>query len=779
MKALHPEIAYVLVGGFYLAMSVLHLILFIYNRQRKANLVYSLGLSVACINFIFVPISVEPTYSETSEKFNILLSTISNGALLYFISYYVIALTISRYKRRIRAFGYLYSAGFACLIVTYSSDDIFYSIDTILRSSLYLVVGISCVVGIVRKVPNFYLIVTATLLLVVTDAVVSDIFEIWGKGNYPPGRMVIMTIGYTTPFITYSAYLSKDLALTGKKLMKLLEDQNLELERNVLERTREISAQKEELEAQSEKIRELDKMKTLFFSNISHEFRTPLTLIMSPVKKRLSEASDPTDIREFNIIYQNAKRLLQLVNQLLDLSKLESGSVVLRASTQDLVGILKPSVEAFQSLAEVKMVRMTFDGHDSRIPVYIDEEKIEKAVNNLLSNAFKFTPEGGEVSVRVRSLPANARFKDGLAEISITDNGIGIPEEHLPKIFERFYQVDASQSQRFEGTGIGLSIAKEFIDLHQGEIDVESELGKGTCFTIRIPLGKGNPEATAVTQANPDRDLKLTPTETPAMELQSETKDLRPSETILVVEDNVDLRYYIRANLMPDFRIIEADDGEKGIAQALDAIPDLIITDIVMPRANGIELCRKLKADDRTSHIPIIILTSKGKSDSRLEGLSTGADDYIQKPFDMKELLARVRNLIENRKRLREKFSSQILLRPKDTAVQSVDEKFLSRVLASVEDHIGDVQFSVDEFAREVGMSTAQLYRKLNALTGYTPNDFIRHMRLQRAADLMNGKAGNVAEVAYQAGFNNLSYFAKCFRDKFGKSPSEYLRSVT
>jgi DNA-binding response OmpR family regulator len=258
----------------------------------------------------------------------------------------------------------------------------------------------------------------------------------------------------------------------------------------------------------------------------------------------------------------------------------------------------------------------------------------------------------------------------------------------------------------------------------------------------------------------------------------SKKNNFQRSETILLVEDNADLRYYIRTNLPSNFRIIEADNGEKGIELALDEIPDLIITDIMMPKADGIELCRKLKTDEKTSHIPIIILTSKSKTDSRLEGLSTGADDYIQKPFDINELLARVMNLIENRKKLREKFSSQILLKPKDILVQSGDDKFLNKVLASAEDHISDVQFSVDGFAREVGMSTAQLYRKLNAVTGYTPNDFMRHMRLQRAADLMDRKAGNVAEVAYQVGFNNLSYFAKCFRDKFGKSPSEYLKSA-
>jgi signal transduction histidine kinase/DNA-binding response OmpR family regulator len=796
MKLMQPEIAYVFVGGFYLAMSVLHFILYMYNRHRKVNLVYSLGMGIAFINFVFVPIAVDP--NSAGDKINILLSTLSNGTILYFISYYVISYLAPKYKQRIQSFGWCYIAGFVLLAISYPVKNIFYTIDLILRSSLYMVVAASTVIGLLKKVPNFILIVIATVLLVAADILVADFFGIWGRGNYPASRTLIVLIGFTAPFIAYSIFLSKDLALTSKKFIKehimnerlsrekyeqelitrkLLESQNIELERSVFERTRKISMQKEELEIQAEKIQEIDKIKSRFFANISHEFRTPLTLIQSPIKKRLSEATDPKDVRELSIIYQNSTRLLQLVNQLLDLSKIESGSIALRASKTELITTLKPMVEAFQSLAEVKMVNFTIDFPALAIPIYADHEKLEKVINNLLSNAFKFTPQGGEVNVSVRSFPPDENFKEGAAEIRVKDSGIGIAREHQQKVFNRFYQVDNSQTRAFDGTGIGLAITKEFVELHKGEITLSSELGIGTCFTVRLPLGNVHILSDEFTEHEQSVQKESDTIEIPE-QVEPEPIPCAYTETILIIEDNADLRYYIKENLPQHFHILEAGDGAVGIELGLREIPDLIISDLMMPHVDGLQVCKKLKADERTSHVPIILLTAKTDIESKLEGLNTGADDYIPKPFDMDELKLRVRNLIELRKKLQVKYANQVILKPKELQVQSTDERFLQKVLAIAENHMSNTNFGVDMFAQEAGMSTAQLYRKINALTGQTPNDFIRNMRLQRAADLLDKKAGNVAEVAYQVGFNNLSYFAKCFREKFGETPSDYQKKI-
>jgi signal transduction histidine kinase/CheY-like chemotaxis protein len=800
MNLMRPEIAYLFVGGFYLAMSVLHFILYMYNRHRKANLVYSVGMLICFVNFTFIPISTQPNYLPLHDKINILLSTLSNGALLYFISYYVIAYLIPRYKKSVKIFGMYYITGFAALCFAFTSPATFYTIDLIIRTSLYLMVAVSCFIGLLKKVPNFSMIVIATGLLVATDVIVNDVFNLWEVGVYPTSRIIVILVGYTTPFIAYSTYLSKDLALTGKKLMrehimnerltrekyeqelvtrKLLEAQNVELERSVFERTREISHQKEELETQAEKIQEIDKIKSRFFANISHEFRTPLTLIQSPIKKRLSEASDPKDIKEYNIIYQNSTRLLQLVNQLLDLSRLESGTLTLKPKQADLITMLKPVVEAFQSLAEVKAIQFFMEFQSVPITGYFDQEKLEKIMNNLLSNAFKFTPPGGSVGVEIKACNGKAAFPDGFAQLTVSDNGVGISKQTLPRIFERFYQVDNSQTREFEGTGIGLSITKDFIELHEGTIQVESELGKGTKFIVCIPLGLTllNALDTDISQSIDDAE----PTNLPNYEepFHENEKDLKKhKETILIVEDNVDLRYYIRENLPNCYHIIEACDGQEGIDMALQEIPDLIITDLMMPKVAGMELCKCLKTDEKTSHIPIIILTARADMESKLNGLNIGADDYISKPFDMHELEIRAHNLIESRKLLREKFASKMELKPKEITVQSSDDRFIQRILSIMETHIGDTSFGVDVFSHEAGMSNAQLYRKISALTGYTPNDFIRHMRLQRAADLFKQKAGNVAEIAYQVGFNNLSYFAKVFKEKFGVTPNEFLKNT-
>ncbi len=366
------------------------------------------------------------------------------------------------------------------------------------------------------------------------------------------------------------------------------------------------------------------------------------------------------------------------------------------------------------------------------------------------------------------------------AIISVSDTGIGIPADQLDKVFDRFYQVDASQTREQEGSGIGLALVKELVELHHGTIQVASEVGKGTTFTVRLPLGHSHFKDDEIVTAEP-ADLSLRATEGsvttyPADEASSQPNEVAASEgsaIILVIEDNQDVRAYIRDYLVPAYQVIEARDGVEGIDKALEFVPDLIISDVMMPKKDGYEMCRTMKLDDRTSHIPIILLTAKAASENKIEGLEIGADDYLIKPFDPKELLARVRNLIDIRRKLRERFRVSAPLRLPETAVMSVDDLFLNKVMAAVEERLSDGHFNTDELAAVVGMSRRQLLRKLSALTGRGPAEFIRFVRLHRAMELLEKGAGTVSEIAYRVGFNDPSYFSKSFHRQFGKVPTD------
>lgn len=531
-------------------------------------------------------------------------------------------------------------------------------------------------------------------------------------------------------------------------------------------------------ELEASKYHEIDAMKSRFFANISHEFRTPLTLILAPIQKRLELAQSTEDKIEFSLIQRNASRLLKLVNQLLDLSRLEAGTMGIKASNGDLVSFTRLLVQGFQSMAESRNISFIFHSDVQIINMWFDHEKLEKIIVNLLSNAFKFTPPGGAVSVKVFAETNPSKdFKDGYAGITVSDSGVGIPEEQLVKIFDRFYQVDSSQTREYEGSGIGLALTKELIELHSGQISVNSTPGAGTIFTVKLPLGNSHLRHEDVVGSIPKTNVL------PVIDaFEYPLVDNNPSpalqqDTILIVEDNDDLRYYIKENLSELYTVLDAKHGKEGIDIAREKIPDLVLSDLMMPQMDGTQMCSVIKNDIHTSHIPVILLTAKADGDSRIHGLDSGADDYIPKPFEMRELRARIRNLIENRKKLRARFSGPMQFNPAEVEVSSMDEKFLAKIKQIVETNLSNPAFGVEPFALEAGMSAAQLYRKLTGLTGYSPNDFIRHMRLQRAADLLSKKAGNVADVAYQVGFSNLSYFSKCFREKFEVTPSEYLKN--
>jgi len=527
----------------------------------------------------------------------------------------------------------------------------------------------------------------------------------------------------------------------------------------------------------AEKLGEIDQLKSRFFANISHEFRTPLTLIIGPVKQVITKIKDEKVKEELSMVHRSAKKLHGMVNQLLDLSKLEAGGMELKTSEENIIPLLKGLVLSFASLAERKKITLKFSSVLDEILVFVDRDKIEKIINNILSNAFKFTPEGGCINV-------NVKITNGKVEISFSDSGIGISEERIDKIFDRFFQVDGSHTREQEGTGIGLALTKELVELHKGEIEVESEEGKGTSFTVRLLLGKDHLKPEEIIEEKVKEEKKaVIPIEKAELIPESRTKEEKidvetitetGKPTLLIVEDNVDVRNYIRGYLEKSFRISEAVDGKDGLDKSLKYMPDLIVSDVMMPKMDGFELCKKLKTDERTSHIPVILLTAKASGQDKIEGLEIGADDYLMKPFDAEELKARIKNLIEQRRKLRERFHREIGIKPKDIATTSMDQQFLQKVINIVEKHISDPDLSIEDFSKEVGMSRIHLNRKLKALTDKTTSDFISTLRLKRAAILLQQKSTTVSEVAFDVGFNNLSYFARKFREQFGILPSEY-----
>jgi signal transduction histidine kinase/ligand-binding sensor domain-containing protein/DNA-binding response OmpR family regulator len=606
----------------------------------------------------------------------------------------------------------------------------------------------------------------------------------------------------TWAYIIYAVILTSILYFTWK----------LQLKRIRIKRDYEMS------KFEAEKMHEVDELKSRFFANISHEFRTPLTLILGLAKKIVEKSKEQTLTEDASVIRRNAKRLNGLVNQLLDLSKIESGKMTLQTSPINLIPFLKGLVLSFVSFAERKRITLKFNSDEEEVVAYVDKDKIEKIITNLLSNAFKFTPEGGSIEFSVRRafstgnghselieghpefisgsasvLKSKNEFKklkrvqldkEGFVEISVSDTGIGISPERIDKIFDRFFQVDSSHTREQEGTGLGLALTKEIVELHKGKISVASSEGKGSTFTVTIPLGKEHLKPEEIIEGTIETE-EIIPKE---VEVFSEYEIEKVSSNIeiiteegklllLIVEDNTDVRNYIKGSLEKEFRILEAINGEDGLNQAIKHIPDLIISDVMMPKMDGFQMCDRIKNDEKTSHIPVIMLTAKATSKDKIEGYETGADDYIMKPFDAEVLRIRINNLIQQRKRLREYFSKEGIFETNDIVVTSTDKTFLKKALDIINKHISDETFSVDVFADEIAMSRFQLRRKLLALVGESPSDLIRRIRLTKAAILLEQNFGNISEIAAEVGFNNPANFAHSFKVHFGVSPSEYLNS--
>ena len=547
---------------------------------------------------------------------------------------------------------------------------------------------------------------------------------------------------------------------------------------------------------ESQKLHEVDELKTRFFTNISHEFRTPLTLILGPIKQISDKIKDEKIKNELSVVHKNASKLLGLVNQLLDISKLESGNMQLRTRPQNIIPLLKTVMLSFASYAERKNITLKFSPVEEEIIVYVDKEKLEKIIDNILSNAFKFTPEGGRIEVTVKPKPSSfppfvkGELKGGSVEISIRDTGIGIPKEKLPRIFDRFYQVDGSHTREQEGTGIGLAHTKELVDLHKGIIEVESEEGKGTTVKVVLPLGKKHLrpeeiseteyEKVAVSEPRQGREILVSDFAEKKEERQKVAVELIEKESLpilLIIEDNLDVRNYVKDNLDKEYSVLEAVDGEDGWNKSIDHIPDLIVSDIMMPKMDGFRLCEKLKTDERTSHIPVILLTAKAAKADKLAGYETGADDYIMKPFETDELKARIKNLIEQRKRIQEHFRIKGIMDFEKSRITPVDKKFLQKTFEIITKNISNSLFDIETLAENLLVSRSVLHRKIVSLTGEAPGELIRRIRLKKAAELIEKGFGNLSEIALEVGFNNPAYFSESFKKQFGVSPSQYHNS--
>ena len=508
----------------------------------------------------------------------------------------------------------------------------------------------------------------------------------------------------------------------------------------------------------------LNEVKSNFFANISHEFRTPLTLIKGPIEHLEQNPDEQLHPEDVTMIRRNANKVLGLVNQLLDLSRIDQGKLQLKPTEGDVYKCLRAAGASFNSHAAQRNMDYIVEIPNGMLWSAFDRTKLEKIVYNLLSNAFKFSENGEEVAFE-------ANYIEGKLEIKVSDSGEGISEGKLPFIFDRFYQADSASAKDREGSGIGLSLSKDLVELMDGTITVSSEEGKGTFFTVQIPMEKIRTRQKSI----PEGVLENKEQRTKAHTFELQKSDLRNIPQILLVEDNEDMRHFIKSQLVDEYRIIEAKNGQEGLQKALVEAPDLILSDLMMPKMDGIELCKNLKTHFETSHIPIIMLTARAGSENKIEGLETGADDYLTKPFDAAELSVRVKNLIQRQQLLREYIrKNQFVFDASQIKTTSLDKRFLEQLLELMEKEHSNPSFGVPKMQKAMALSKTQLHRKVKALTNESPGELLRNFRLKRAALLLSKKTDTVTQVAYQVGFNNLSYFAKCFKELHGVSPSSY-----
>lgn len=523
---------------------------------------------------------------------------------------------------------------------------------------------------------------------------------------------------------------------------------------------------------EAERMHELDQSKIKFLTDLSHEFRTPISLVLAPLEKLIDNPVTSNNAVHLKAMHRNVKRLLNLVNQLLDFRKMEEQELKLSPAPGDAVGFLIDAATSFEDVADRKQISFNVSSQEEKWQTNFDHDKLEKVLFNLLSNAFKFTPKGGSINLKIEKRPVDETTASLI--ITISDSGVGIAEKDLSKIFDRFYQAVQNKTILNQGTGIGLAIAREFVELHGGNISARSTPDIGSVFIVTLPLPETRSQEILLQHHKSVNELADID-EIVEISANQPHKTALQTTTILLVEDNDEFRYYLADHLKQYYNIIEACNGKEGWQKALNAHPQLIVSDISMPEMNGIALSNKLKTDKRTSHIPIILLTAITGEEDQLKGLRTGASDYLTKPFNFQILHAKINNLLVLNKTLKATYTKQITVQGIEVPCESSDVKLLNTIMKCVEDHLSGPDLTVEELSRQVGMSRGSLYYKLLEITGYSPVEYIRTIRLEKAKTLLEASDFNIAQVAYMTGFGTPSYFSRQFKKKYGVLPSDYL----
>jgi len=508
-----------------------------------------------------------------------------------------------------------------------------------------------------------------------------------------------------------------------------------------------------------------NKLRWRLFTDISHEIKTPLSLILSPLEEYLKGKQDQRlAFSTAQLVHRNAERLEQLVKQLLDFRKVESNMLKLNISEEDLIPSLKLLKESFQSLADQYEFDFQFHANHSNYVGYFDKDILERIIINLLSNAFKYTPPKGSITLSV-----HIDEEKELAIIIVSDTGVGMDEQTQANVFKRFETQGKVQTQGFYSSGLGLSLVKELVKLHHADINFDSKKEHGTSFQLTLPL------SLAFYTSKKEQIIETKVEELTADSISTETtKNQEKQYSILLAEDNLDIHHYLKSALEKEYRVFAFMNGKEAWKNIQDAMPDLVLSDIMMPEMTGIELCEKIKAEEKTSHIPVVLLTAKGTHDKKVEGLESGADDYIKKPFRLEEIKARIKNVLKQRQRLREKYSKELIFEDKAVHVNSMDEQFIQKAITIIEKHLDNTSFSIDTFCNEMGYGRTRLYEKIKAITGMSPNELIRVIRLKKAASMIKQKSANISEITYMVGFSSQSYFSSCFKKQYGVSPTEY-----